>query len=364
MSALLFEVGLRVLRHPIDYLQPVRVSDPVLFLRLLPETGAHDEWGFRNLDVPRDVDVVAIGDSNTWGINATWEKNWPGWYSQLTGKSIYNFGVPAYGPAEQFYLLKNKALQLEPELIILALYLGNDFGDAYRTVSTFPYWAAYRTDSMPVYETIEESEFVPRDLDAPEGGESVLVLRNWLRRNSMLFRIIEEGPLGQKINAWGDQWEGSEQERCVLTATGPSSTVFSPEIRFLYLDPDRQEIQEGVDLTLRFVQEMADLASENGIGFIVVLVPTKESVLIGSIDEPEGRCATELAKVVEAEKHFRDRVRDFLRKSDIWFVDPLDALRTAAAQRRIYIRSFDSHPNEEGYRVIAEEVVKAVEPGR
>ncbi|MFP6640656.1 MAG: hypothetical protein VCC04_10470, partial [Myxococcota bacterium] len=97
ISALVFEMGLRIFKHPIDYLQPVRVTDPVLFLRLLPGSGAHDEWGFRNLGVPSKVDVVAIGDSNTWGINATREKNWPGWYSQMSGKSVYNLGIPAFG---------------------------------------------------------------------------------------------------------------------------------------------------------------------------------------------------------------------------------------------------------------------------
>src|SRR4029077_4316852 len=52
-----------------NILQPV--ADPKLQLRLPPYAGGHDAKGFRNDRVPEKVDVVAIGDSQTWGVNAS-----------------------------------------------------------------------------------------------------------------------------------------------------------------------------------------------------------------------------------------------------------------------------------------------------
>ncbi|MFP6638768.1 MAG: hypothetical protein VCC04_00885, partial [Myxococcota bacterium] len=267
----------------------------------------------------------------------------------------------AFGPAEHLYVLKTKALQLDPELIILGLHLGNDFQDAYRTVSSFPYWASFQTDSMPPYETADAAEFSPRDIDEPVGGERVLLLRNWLRRNSMLFRIVEEGPLGQRINAWGDQQDGFGRNGCVATTTEPFSTVFNPQHSFHQLNPDTVQVGEGVGLTLLFLKEMADIAAKNDIGFLVVFIPTKESVLVGSIDENGTECEVVLRKVVETEKRLGDRVRRFLQQHNIDYVDSLEALRAAASQSRVYIRSVDTHPSEEGYRVIAEQLVSATQ---
>jgi len=349
-------------KHPIDYLKPVRVTDPILFLRVLPGSGAHDEWGFRNLTVPSEVDVVALGDSNTWGVNATWEKNWPGWYSRLSGKSIYNFGISAFGPAESLYFLKTKALELDPKLIVLALHPGNDFSDAYRTVSRSPYWASYRTDSMPPYKRADDSKFEPSAIDAPADGELILQFRYWLRRNSILFRIIEEGPVGQKINAWGDQREGFGRHGCIVKTTDPFETVFNPEGTFSLIDPDRVEVREGFDLTLEFIKEMAEVAAENGTDFLVVFIPTKESVMVSWVDKAENGCNAFVKKVAETEKRLGDRARLFFQKNDIDYVDSLEMLQAKLPQQRLYIRSGDSHPTEDGYRVIAEQILHATQP--
>ena len=43
------------------------IKDEILGLKIDPYSGGHDAWGFRNLFVPKQVDVVVIGDSFTYG---------------------------------------------------------------------------------------------------------------------------------------------------------------------------------------------------------------------------------------------------------------------------------------------------------
>ena len=47
-----------------------------------------DRWGFRNHDVPERSDIVAIGDSHTYGNTATMEDSWPYVLGRLSGRQV------------------------------------------------------------------------------------------------------------------------------------------------------------------------------------------------------------------------------------------------------------------------------------
>lgn len=72
------EGGLRImgtvrpsqLTEDLKGLQEYVVEDEELRIRIQPNAPGHDAWGFRNEVVPERVDIVAIGDSQTWGMNA------------------------------------------------------------------------------------------------------------------------------------------------------------------------------------------------------------------------------------------------------------------------------------------------------
>lgn len=359
-SILFVEAGLRLTRHPRDYLSPVVDNDPILGIRLRPGTGGHDAWGFRNPEVPESVDVVALGDSQTWGVAARWEEAWPTWFSRMTGKSVYNFGIGGYGPIEYLYLLDTKALGLRPKRVIVGLYFGNDFRDVYFSVSLRRHWAAYRTASMPPYPDTPPPGTASSALPAPEQLGRLKRLRTWLRRNSMLFRIIEEGPIGQRINAYGDRTEGLSRVGCVVTLDEPFPTVLHPEYRFGGMDLGLPAVSEGLDITLGILDQMAMRVAQSGAEFLVVLLPTKVSVLMGGIEHPADECEQYAVDVIAAESILNERVRAHFDERGIAWVDPLEAMRAAALVEPIYLRSADSHPNGQGYRVIAEQIVEAI----
>jgi hypothetical protein len=95
-----------------DYASPLHVMDesflipdPVL-LRARPlfddigAWGPHDVLGFRNESVPNCADLITIGDSQTYGNNATIRSNWPGSLERSLGDQrlvLYNAAVGGWG---------------------------------------------------------------------------------------------------------------------------------------------------------------------------------------------------------------------------------------------------------------------------
>ncbi|MEN6621000.1 MAG: SGNH/GDSL hydrolase family protein [Smithella sp.] len=47
----------------------------------------------------------------------------------LTGTEVLNFGVNGYGPTQELLLLQTKAIKYRPDLVIMVIYVGNDFDD-------------------------------------------------------------------------------------------------------------------------------------------------------------------------------------------------------------------------------------------
>src|SRR4029077_4374295 len=118
----------RVILHSADFLSIDTVNDNVLGMIPAPATRAgYDAWGFRNRQVPEHADIVAVGDSHTYGNTARMEDSWPIVLGHLTGRTAYNMGMGGYGPNQYFYLLKTRALSLKPKLIICGLWVGDDF---------------------------------------------------------------------------------------------------------------------------------------------------------------------------------------------------------------------------------------------
>ena len=110
---------------------------------------------------------------------------------------------------------------------------------------------------------------------------------------------------------------------------------------------------------------MIDRCRESDIEFIVILIPTKETVfetrLAGRSDlaNPE-----QIARLLEAEQSAREDLTRFLQGQGVDVIDPLPLLRKAAGDTVIYPPNEDGHPISAGYRAIAESVLQELEPAR
>jgi hypothetical protein len=110
--------------------------------RIRPARGAtgaggvpYNSWGDYDVEPARKPPggclVVMIGDSFSYGTVPL-----PLHFTKiaeraLPGCTVYNAGIARIGPREYQYLLKKEALALEPDLIVVNLFLGNDIVDDY-----------------------------------------------------------------------------------------------------------------------------------------------------------------------------------------------------------------------------------------
>lgn len=350
--ALLVAEGLaRLFFDPIDFLAPRRIPDQVLRYRLQPHSGAHDSWGFRNKSVPDSAEIVAIGDSHTYGFSATASNSWPLLLQDLTENKVYSLSLGGYGPVEYFYLMKNKAIGLNPRMIIVGLYLGNDLKNAVQSVYEVPEWDDYRDPNF-----ISTNTPITKVDDWFNYG-----FRARLAANSVIYRIISSSFIGDKLRQQRRINEGQNIPMLNLPETD-ITTGFTPDRRLRSLDLSNSEVREGLRLTLTFFDEMNQLAIEEQIDFLVVIIPTKEAVYSKYILESDelGNSFT-LNKLIQSEEVVNKLVQTYFRDHDIAYIDMLEPLRNAAATKQIYPNNFSGHSNKNGYRIIAESINSHIE---
>jgi hypothetical protein len=94
-----------------------------------------DDMGFCNPtpDAYRreQFDVVTIGDSFTFCTTVDPVDTWSNVLGEISGLTVYNLGQPGRGPHEYVQLLKRFGLARRPRVVVMNVYEGNDFRDAY-----------------------------------------------------------------------------------------------------------------------------------------------------------------------------------------------------------------------------------------
>jgi lysophospholipase L1-like esterase len=357
VGLVLCEFASRLFLKPIDYLSPVLVRDDALGIRLPPGAGGHDAWGFRNPRVPASADVVALGDSHTYGNTAKMTEAWPSVLGRLLGRSVYNMGMGGYGP-NQYAALLSQALRLAPKAVVCGFYMGDDFDNAVKITYGLDHWRAYRD---PRYPEAPEAWDI---WEKPSPKSWHKSLRNWLSSHSILYRLVVHGLMGRV--------KADYQIRNASRLYGPTPTLdlgdqgileaFQPTNILAGLDQKDPKVQEGMRIAFRLLLEMNEACRSRGVRFIVLVIPTKESVFAKYLEHrPSLPLADKLDGLIASERTARARLFAALEEAKIPYVDALDGLVRAVGREHLYAASaIDMHPNKNGYRVIAEAAAPAV----
>jgi len=358
VGLLLAEFGARLFLNPSDFLSLEVVSDPILGAVPSPSAMAgFDKWGFRNPDVPPAADIVAVGDSHTYGNTARMKESWPYVLGQLTGRKVYNLGMGGYGPNQYFYLSTTRALSLKPRMIVWGLYMGDDFEGAYSLSYALDHWAYLRK--------LPPQKVDPNVWEAPESDTFDKRVRVWLSRHSVVYQLI--------FHAWvGDRVKGDIQIRnAAQLYPGLATSLIVPDKHIAEafrpggietrLDQDNPSIREGMRITFELLRQMNDICRQNHIQFMVVVIPTKEMVFSGYLEHNEKIPLDDVIdKLLVNERIARDATFSFLAGANIPYVDVLPALQSNVDQGLYALSAGDMHPNKNGYKVIAVAVSDAL----
>lgn len=355
IGVVLCEVGSRLILNPADYLSAKTIEDKVLGITIAPNSSGFDEWGFRNRTVPTNADIVAIGDSHTFGNTATMNDSWPSVVARVTGREIYNLGLGGYGPNQYYHLLTTKAVKLHPKLVICGLYMGDDFENAFSITYGLDSWSSLRNG---VWGSVDANIWGPSE--PPVWGAGV---RNWLSANSMVYRIVFHGPFLAMVKESIQFGEGSLKSDPNVTAL----IIEDKNIREAFrpigianrLDQTSAKIQEGMRITFHLIEEMNKACKQEGCELLIVIIPTKETVFSEYLENnPRLHLHEALDRLIANERSARHTLIEFLTGVGIAYLDTLPKLSQSVGDQLYAQSTRDMHPGKNGYRVIGEAVAE------
>ena len=306
--------------------------------------------------------VVALGDSQTWGVNAEIDETWPAMLEQRYAKPVYNMGRGGYAVLQYLHQLDD-ALRLEPEWIVVALYFGNDLYEAYSVAYELEAHAARRHPDPVVRGRVESSDYpdVQRMFfDRLLYQQSSARPFQWLKENTALGTMLAR-VRRRSVDAGADRdWAAQHPVDGFVYDGEEISTVFHSTYRLAAVNTSLDKIREGLRITREALLDLAArVAREPGTELLVVLIPTKEriferAVLVSGIATPPS-----FLESVEHEALIADELALLMSENGIRHLDLLPALEQAVARgEAIFPANVDGHFTADGYRVIANEVAR------
>jgi len=294
----------------------VMLKDPLTRVRarpflpdLLPVTyGPHDILGFRNYGVPGVVDVVAIGDSQTYGNNAYLSQNWPSKLAdRLAGKNVdvYNMSTGGWG-AVQYLGMFTKAVLFQPRVIVIAFYTGNDPLESFQDTYGNEHWAWLKPDPALTPADIPKIEF-----PAPE-------------------------------SEW---WE--------VIFSDKVKTIFTPVLRYSS-NSDHPVANAGYDIMARVARDIGAVADKTRTKIVFTIIPTKELAYAGKVKQEGLDPPESYARLIEGEQRHIEKLEAVIKSlPGLEYVDVVTPLQKAIlGEVPLYPSSIDGHPVFAGYEVI------------
>jgi lysophospholipase L1-like esterase len=350
------------------------ISDQKLGKRGNPRFPGHDEWGFRNFSIPNHSEIVALGDSMTYGTSVKSEEAWPGLLGKATGRSIYNMGFPGYGPLENRLNL-DLALSRLPKLVIFGLFFGNDFYDSFAFSQEHGLEHFIPSDQVRDIQILESQSQLKNEivnLFTLGGGKKksgwVLRIRawfseTWFSKNSKVYgvlravkNLIYRPPrlLAKDFHYAVRSLTPFQLEYCSIFEGKNWRTILTAPYRKKALDYKDLRIRVGVELSKSAIKNMHHTLIGANINFLVVLLPTKESTFWPRVESPMQHKDLEL--LVANENVLKNELIAFFNKEDIKYLDMLPAMLAAEVQP--YFENTDGHPNPMGHKIISDQIAQ------
>jgi hypothetical protein len=263
-------------------------------LGVVNASGYHDKDNFISQTAQSsNTRIFFIGDSFTWGASASLGHSFVETFETLVNHTlskalVWNSAIPASGTGQHLQTLKTYAPIMKPTFVILGFY-ENDFND-----NLLPLNANHRTVS----------------------GTAVSKFKY-----NKIKKSYEKLNKTQTLERLTYNMKQSRIEHLISNALKPKVVI---------TQKNYEPIPESVKITKRFVNEIGAYCKQNNIIFIVLTIPSRETVLTGGSKRYEI-----MTKIVKEE--------------DAVLVDPLFLLG-----EENYARLPDDHWNNSGHKLIGE----------
>jgi hypothetical protein len=362
-------IGMILFQQPVEILQDAELGN-----RGNPTYPEHDKNGFRNPLTSDTADIVAIGDSQTYGTSVDFQTPWPRVLEKISSCQVYSMALPGYGPL-QYALLARRAARFKPRLILIGIYFGNDLYDNWQMYLRNP--SKYLVPEDLLRPALERERHNPLSRDVEEfftmgqtdvqksESASAWWLRRFLSQHSAIWgfgRAIKNqllppnSVLSAEFRTAVAALTPTQLEYASIFEGADWSTIFTSRYRDAAENYEDPRIQVGYWLTQWAIQDIDQLAKQNGISLMFILLPTKESVFA-----PKVKNASEhkfFEKLTTEENRFRHSLIRYLEENGIAYIDMTPPLRSMAQQP--YFENADGHPNAIGHKAIASRVLEHI----
>ncbi len=325
LGLLLTEVAFRVLHR----LSPRFVFPAATYNALRPkpftvfEGMPLNSHGFRDVEhqqaKPKETfRILGLGDSFAFGV-VPYPDNFLTLLEQELDADpgdveVINMGIPSIGIADYFSLLVNEGMRLDPDLVLLCFYLGNDFR-----------------------------------IHPQAGKGSGSYLKAFL---NYLFRVTPEYRGNARSGVEYDDKKPTFTEEAYLRVLRKRSPQFRR---------DDSEILKNLPKAAIYLENIRRLCEHEGVELVVAILPDEVQV------DPEVR-----RRLFESMPASRPEDFDFdlpnavliaeLERQGIAYLDLLNTFRTEAETAPVY-KIRDTHWNLRGNRVAADHIGQALRSG-
>ena len=273
--------------------------------------------------------VLAAGDSFTFGLGVEEHEVFHQLAAEQLRESgvaieVLNGGIPAIGVPQEVRWIERHGLRLDPDLVLLAVFIGNDLRDA---KAGSDHW------------TVIDGHLAP-----PGGGRRGM--RDRLYERSHLF-VLGKNAVLNGLRRWLSELFGLEE---------PWSRRYARETFAIYHRSPSPVVREGLARTEQALDRLMDLADRHGFRVVATLIPD-----VVQVEGARWQAALEQlglqAEAVDAEQPGRWLQAAFERRG-IPVLDHAGAFRARIERGEELYFPADRHWNRDGHRLAGTQVAE------
>lgn len=214
--------------------------------------------------------IIVLGDSFIFGKGVNAEDTIPKQLERLFREknpdriiSVINLSTEGYGPFQERHLINETGFLLEPDMVIMSIFVGNDIEDTMRE---------HNLQRKSFHTFFEQRHFLLRNRDKWNYAFEYFLRRYWLTLSacSRYLGMPAEGAIGALL-------EGKTFPPKYHPLYGADNLGKLP-----YMEPELKEwyteLKQGLALMLEDIKRIQKDCQQRNIDFFVFTIPTQETV--------------------------------------------------------------------------------------
>lgn len=280
--------------------------------------------GFKDVEFPETKSpetfrIIALGDSFAFGV-IPYQHNYltlleEGMQNQGKNIEVLNMGIPGLGPRDYLSLVVNEGLALEPDMVLLSFFIGNDFLENQMLKDKY---------GVPAYNYSYIISFLKFLINLQQNYEGKIFHPN--------PTYIDDSP------TFNDEY--------YLKLSQERAWIYTPANEFFY---------DSLKDVMSYLKQIQEICNRQNINLTIVIIPDEIQV------NPDLQTRV-IAKFNADAKFFNFEQPNLflineLKANNIDYIDLLEPFQDSARQVNLY-KPNDSHWNIAGNRLAAEKIQK------